>query len=153
MTYDPIKSSTRFEVRVTTDSYAGNFEREMFSFMTGVDDTGDYCPEIAEQACKEEGWNEYESPFEDVLGTIAGSDEQISNNYMTIDSDGTMQKPPQQEYLEMNVVVIAFSKQLTSVLFSILERRAKKFCEKESIGYKSIIMYKLTESGEEVQPL
>lgn len=142
------KERSRFEVHIVTDSYAGNFEREMFSFITGILDESEYSPELVDLALKEEGWTKYQTPFENIFDMIA--DEGNHSNYVSISSDGMMQKPPREMYLECNSVVLAPYKQLSLDNLHLIERRAKRFCENNKIGYNKTIMYKFSETGEEI---
>lgn len=138
--------NTRYEVHIKTDAYAGNFEREMFGFVTGMDDTTGCATKEAKQAREEEDWVKYESPFDNLLDYVIGTDEQQPPNHVTIGSDGMLQ--PGGKYLKANVVIIAFLEQPTDNLISILRRRAQGFCDRKGIKLKGIDIYRFSETKE-----
>ena len=110
-----------FEVVIDTDSYSGNFERELCAYITGhwdLETHGGDQAEIFEEECGDKP-----NPFEDYIAMALTQDDDCPvNAYQCLEWE--------PENKGMNSVGIFFEKEPTPELIELIKERAYKF-EKE----------------------
>ena len=118
-----------FEVGIDTDSYAGNFERELCAYVTGHWDQETHGGDQAEVFEKE--WGDRPNPFEDYITMALTQDDDCPvNTYQCLEWEPVNKK--------MNSVGIFFEKEPTSELIELIKKRAYKFEKKGKIFDKPV---------------
>jgi len=142
---------------VDTDNYAGNFEREMCAFMTGV--IGE-C-EVGEREAKE-FFEEFDEKFEDII--ISSPDEHGCNRPVEIwptpllsnNGSGGVEKVSHKSEIKYSAyysIAISSCRSLTDSEIEFLKDRAYKYASNNEItitGFRKVIC-KVTHTEEEIE--
>ncbi|KKL16658.1 hypothetical protein LCGC14_2493370 [marine sediment metagenome] len=112
-----------FEIIIDTDSYAGNFERELCAYITGHWDEETHGGDQAKEFDKEVG---EPNPFENFITTALTQDDDVPiASYQCVEWEPVNKKT--------NSVGIFFEKEPTAELIELIKERSYKFTNKGRI--------------------